>query len=92
MQFGFPQLIAHAAATRPLGAGTVLGSGTISNYGYKAGHACIAELRALETVKKGEPETPFLKFGDRVRIEMLDPSAKSIFGAIDQQVVQRTAA
>jgi fumarylacetoacetate (FAA) hydrolase len=88
MQFGFPQLIAHAAATRPLGAGTVLGSGTISNYGYKTGHACIAELRALETVKKGKPETPFLRFGDRVRIEMLDASGKSVFGAIDQQIVQ----
>jgi fumarylacetoacetate (FAA) hydrolase len=91
MQFGFPRLIAHAAHTRPLGAGTVLGSGTISNYGYKAGHACIAELRALETVKKGKPETPFLRFGDRVRIEMLDAAGKSVFGAIDQQVVQRPA-
>ena len=91
MQFGFHQLIAHAAATRPLGAGTVLGSGTISNYGYKAGHACIAELRALETVKKGEPQTPFLRFGDRVRIEMLDASGKSIFGAIDQAVTPTPA-
>jgi fumarylacetoacetate (FAA) hydrolase len=88
MQFGFPQLIAHAAHTRPLGAGTVLGSGTISNYGYKTGHACIAELRALETVRKIEPLTPFLKFGDRVRIEMLDDAGRSVFGAIDQQVVQ----
>ncbi len=88
MQFGFPQLIAHAAKTRPLGAGTVLGSGTISNYGYERGHACIAELRALETVQKKEPLTPFLKFGDRVRIEMLDASGKSIFGAIEQQVAQ----
>jgi fumarylacetoacetate (FAA) hydrolase len=88
MQFGFHQLIAHAAATRPLGAGTVLGSGTISNYGYKSGHACIAELRALETVQKGEPQTPFLRFGDRVRIEMLDASGKSVFGAIDQRVGQ----
>jgi fumarylacetoacetate (FAA) hydrolase len=88
MQFGFPQLVAHAAATRPLGAGTVLGSGTIANYGYKNGHACIAELRALETVKNGEPRTPFLRFGDRVRIEMPDAAGKSIFGAIDQQVVQ----
>jgi len=91
MQFGFAQLVAHAARTRPLGAGTVLGSGTISNYGYEAGHACIAELRALETVKQGKPETPFLKFGDRVRIEMLDASGNSIFGAIDQQVSERPA-
>jgi fumarylacetoacetate (FAA) hydrolase len=92
MQFGFHQLIAHAAATRPLGAGTVLGSGTISNYGYESGHACIAELRALETVQKGGPQTPFLRFGDRVRIEMLDASGKSVFGAIDQQVGQPAAA
>jgi len=90
MQFHFPQLIAHAAKTRPLGAGTVLGSGTISNYGYKKGHACIAEIRALETVKQGKPSTEFFRFGDRVRIEMLDASGKSIFGAIDQQVVQST--
>jgi len=86
MQFGFHQLIAHAAATRPLGAGTVLGSGTISNYGYESGHACIAERRALETVKKVEPQTPFLRFGDRVRIEVLDAAGGSIFGAIDQPV------
>ncbi len=86
MQFGFHKLIAHAARTRPLGAGTVLGSGTISNYGYKTGHACIAELRALETVEKGQPETAFLKFGDRVKIEMLDATGHSLFGAIEQQV------
>jgi fumarylacetoacetate (FAA) hydrolase len=91
MQFGFPQLVAHAAATRPLGAGTVLGSGTISNYGYKNGHACIAELRALETVRNGGPQTPFLRFGDRVRIEMLDAAGKSIFGAIRQEVVPHPA-
>jgi len=90
MQFDFPHLIAHAAKTRRLGAGTVLGSGTVSNYGYKNGHACIAELRALETVEQGKPVTPFLKFGDRVRIEMLDAEGKSIFGAIDHQVVQYT--
>jgi fumarylacetoacetate (FAA) hydrolase len=87
MYFGFPQLIAHAAKTRRLGAGTVLGSGTISNHGFKNGFACIAEIRALETVEKGQPETPFLSFGDRVRIEMFDPSGNSIFGAIDQAVV-----
>jgi fumarylacetoacetate (FAA) hydrolase len=91
MQFGFHQLIAHAAATRPLGAGTVLGSGTISNYGHQAGHACIAEMRALETVKQGEPQTPFLRFGDRVRIEMLDGSGRSVFGAIDQAVARAPA-
>jgi fumarylacetoacetate (FAA) hydrolase len=90
MQFDFPHLIAHAAGTRPLGAGTVLGSGTISNYGYKDGHACIAEIRALETVQQGKPVTPYLRFGDRVRIEMFDAGSQSIFGAIDQQVVQYT--
>jgi fumarylacetoacetate (FAA) hydrolase len=86
MQFGFHKLIAHAAKTRPLGAGTVIGSGTISNYGYKTGHACIAELRALETVEKGQPETGYLKFGDRVKIDMLDAEGRSVFGAIDQPV------
>ncbi len=86
MQFGFHKLIAHAAKTRPLGAGTVIGSGTISNYGYKTGHACIAELRALETVEKGQPETSYLKFGDRVKIDMLDAEGRSVFGAIEQQV------
>ena len=90
MQFGFHKLIAHAAKTRPLGAGTVLGSGTISNYGYQCGHACIAELRALETVQKGQPETPFLKFGDHVKIEMLDAEGRSLFGAIEQQVALYT--
>ena len=87
MQFDFPRLIVHAAKTRPLPAGTVLGSGTISNYGHDSGHACIAELRAMETVRDGAAATPFLKFGDRVRIEMLDSQGQSIFGAIDQQVV-----
>ena len=91
MQFSFPQLIAHAARTRPLRAGTVLGSGTISNHGHKNGHACIAEIRALETVKNGEPATPYLKFGDRVRIDMVDSDGRSIFGAIDQQVVEHVA-
>jgi fumarylacetoacetate (FAA) hydrolase len=90
MQFGFHKLITHAARTRPLGAGTVIGSGTISNYGYKCGHACIAELRALETVEKGQPETPFLKFGDRVKIDMLDANGASVFGAIEQQVALYT--
>jgi fumarylacetoacetate (FAA) hydrolase len=88
MQFDFPHLIAHAAKTRRLGAGTVLGSGTVSNYGYKNGHACIAEIRALEAVEQGQPATPYLKFGDRVRIEMFDAAGQTIFGAIDHQVVQ----
>lgn len=91
MQFDFPHLIAHAAKTRRLGAGTVLGSGTISNHGHKNGHACIAEIRALETLREGKPATPYLKFGDRVRIEMFDPGGQSIFGAIDQPVTELPA-
>ena len=88
MQFDFPHLIAHAARTRRLGAGTVLGSGTISNHGHGTGHACIAEIRALEALRNGNPATPYLKFGDRVRIEMLDPAGQTIFGAIEHQVVE----
>ena len=87
MQFDFPHLIAHAARTRPLGAGAVLGSGTISNHGHPAGFGCIAERRVADADDGREP-MPFLRFGDRVRIEMLDTSANSIFGAIDHQVVQ----
>ncbi len=86
MTFHFPRLIAHAVKTRPLGAGTIIGSGTISNRNGSAGSACIAERRAIETIKDKEPSTPFLKFGDRVRIDMLDANGKSIFGAIDQTV------
>ena len=88
MQFDFPHLIAHAARTRRLGAGTVLGSGTISNHGHRDGCACLAEIQALETLSNGKPETPWLKPGDRVRIEMFDAPGESIFGAIDQQVRQ----
>lgn len=91
MQFDFPHLIAHAAKTRPLGAGTVLGSGTVSNHGHQAGYACIAEARAAETARDGKPATPFLKFGDRVRIEMLDAGGQTLFGAIDQEVVEYAA-
>ena len=87
MFFDFAQLIAHAAKTRPLCAGTIVGSGTVSNRDRSRGSCCLAEVRTIETIEKGAPETPFLKFGDRVRIEMLDDDGKSIFGAIDQQVV-----
>lgn len=98
MTFDFGTLIAHAAATRPLGAGTIIGSGTVSNReagGGPArpmgeggiGYGCIAELRALETIRQGEPKTPYLRFGDRVRIEMKDPHGHSIFGAIEQEVL-----
>jgi fumarylacetoacetate (FAA) hydrolase len=86
MVFNFPQLIAHAAKTRALAAGTIIGSGTISNRDRAAGSACIAERRMLEQIETGAPSTPFLKFGDRVRIEMCDHDGRSIFGAIDQHV------
>ncbi|PKM33851.1 MAG: 2-keto-4-pentenoate hydratase [Gammaproteobacteria bacterium HGW-Gammaproteobacteria-12] len=86
MTFNFPTLVAHAAKTRPLGAGTVIGSGTVSNYDRSAGSSCLAEKRMLEIVEQGEAKTPFLKFGDRVRIEMFDAAGQSVFGAIDQVV------
>lgn len=88
MTFSFPQLIAHAAKTRSLGAGTIVGSGTVSNKEHSRGSCCIAERRTLEQIESGSAKTPFMKFGDRVRIEMLDGHGKSIFGAIDQEVVR----
>ncbi len=90
MTIEFPRLIAHAAATRPLAAGAIVGSGTVSNADPAAGSACIAEKRALEAIASGEPTTPFLKFGDRVHIEMLDAEDHSLFGAIEQQVIKYT--
>lgn len=87
MTFDFPALIAHAAHTRALGAGTILGSGTVSNRDRKRGSCCIAERRMLETLEHGEPRTPFLRFGDRVEIEMRDQEGRSLFGTIDQRVV-----
>ncbi|MBN9526230.1 MAG: fumarylacetoacetate hydrolase family protein [Alphaproteobacteria bacterium] len=88
MQFDFGQLVAHAAKTRNLRAGTIVGSGTISNYDRSKGWSCFAEIRMIETIDHGAPKTPFMKFGDRIRIEMLDAQGRSIFGAIDQQVVR----
>ena len=88
MTFDFGQLIAHVTKTRRLGAGAIVGSGTISNYDRSLGSCCLAELRMLETIARGKPSTPFLRFGDRVRIEMLDAAGRSIFGAIEQQVVR----
>jgi fumarylacetoacetate (FAA) hydrolase len=88
MTFDFPTLIAHCAKTRRLGAGTIVGSGTVSNVDRSAGSACLAERRMLETIEHGAPRTPFLKFGDRVHIEMRDASGRSIFGAIDQRVTR----
>jgi fumarylacetoacetate (FAA) hydrolase len=90
MNFGFDQLIAHAAATRRLRAGTIIGSGTVSNAGGKKGSACIAERRAIETIASGEPKTPFMKFGDRVRMEARWQD-EPVFGAIDQRVVRIAA-
>jgi hypothetical protein len=86
MTFDFGQLIAHAARTRALVAGSIVGSGTISNVDRSHGSACIAEKRVLETLAGGKPITPFLRFGDRVRIEMRDTEGNSIFGAIDQEL------
>lgn len=88
MTFSFADLIAHASKTRALGAGTIIGSGTVSNQDRSRGSACIAERRSLEQIEHGAPRTPFLRFGDRVRIEMLDPDGHSIFGAIDQKVAK----
>ena len=88
MRFGFAELIAHAARTRGLGAGTIIGSGTVSNRDPAKGCSCLAEKRTREIIDRGEATTPFMGFGDRVRIEMLDASGQSIFGAIDQKVVR----
>jgi len=100
MTFDFGALIAHAARTRPLSAGTIIGSGAVSNRGSDggpgkpvaeggAGYSCLAEQRVVETMLHGEPRTPFLKPGDTVRIEMLDAEGASIFGAIEQTVTTR---
>ncbi len=88
MTFDFLTLIAHAARTRELEAGSIVGSGTVSNVDRSAGSACLAEKRMLEILATGKPVTPFLRFGDRVRIEMFDAAGQSIFGAIDQEVVR----
>jgi fumarylacetoacetate (FAA) hydrolase len=88
MTFDFPRLIAHATLTRRLRAGSIVGSGTVSNTDRSTGSSCLAEKRSLEQIAEGRPRTPFLKFGDRVRIEMLDAQGRSLFGAIDQKVVR----
>lgn len=88
MHFGFHQLIAHAALTRRLSAGTLIGSGTVSNTDRSVGSACIAERRAIETIDCGAPSTAFMRFGDRVRMEARGPQGEVLFGAIDQRVVQ----
>ena len=88
MTFNFHQLIEHVTKTRRLGAGAIIGSGTVSNYDRSKGSSCLAEKRMLETVETGKPETPFMKFGDRVKVEMLDQDGNNIFGSIDQKVSQ----
>ena len=99
MTFDFGQLIAHAAKTRDLAAGTIIGSGTVSNRGADGGpgkpvgeggvgYSCLAEQRMVETISTGKPTTPFLKYGDRVEIEMFDAKRHSIFGRIEQDVVK----
>ena len=89
MTFDFPRLIAHAAKTRTLTAGTIIGSGTVSNCDRTVGSSCIAEKRMLEKIATGEISTPFLQNGDKVKIEMLDKTGQSIFGAIEQRVVMQ---
>lgn len=98
MTFNFSQIVAHAAKTRPLAAGAIIGSGTISNkqdteHGSAikdggVGYSCIAEVRMIETINDGKPTTPFMKFGDTVRIQMDDAEGQSIFGVIDQKIVK----
>ena len=87
MQFNFAQLVAHAAKTRPLSAGTIVGSGTVANEDTGLGASCFAERRTVETLRDGKPSTPFMAFGDVVRIEMFDRAGHSIFGAIEQRMV-----
>lgn len=87
MVFDFPTLVAHAAKTRPLCAGSIIGSGTISNKDSSNGFCCLAEIRMLEKINDGEMKTPFMSFGDSIRIEMTDTDGASIFGAINQKVV-----
>ena len=88
MAFGFHQLVAHAAATRDLVAGTIIGSGTVANANYaEVGSSCISERRAIEIIADGKPATPFMRFGDQVRMSAVDPAGGNPFGSIDQQVV-----
>jgi fumarylacetoacetate (FAA) hydrolase len=89
MVYGFDAMIAYTARSRALAAGSILGGGTVANSDPQRGHGCIVERRAVEEMAEGKARTPFLRFGDRVRIEMLDPAGRSIFGAIDQKVVRQ---
>lgn len=87
MNFHFGQLISHVAKTRRLRAGSIVGSGTVSNKDWSRGVSCIAEKRAIETIQSGQPQTAYMQFGDTIRIEMLGRDGQSVFGAIDQRVV-----
>ena len=90
MQFDFAQLVAHVAKTRPLVAGTIVGSGTIANEDTSLGASCFAEKRTVEALATGKPQTPFMSFGDLVRIEMLDRDGNSLFGAIEQRIERQS--
>ncbi len=91
MQFNFAQLVAHAAKTRPLTAGTIVGSGTVANEDTSLGASCFAERRTVETLETGKPVTPFMRFGDTVRIEMKARDGEDIFGAIEQRIERQPA-
>ncbi|MGY2198474.1 fumarylacetoacetate hydrolase family protein [Pseudomonas gingeri] len=90
MSFSFADLIAHAARTRRLRAGTIIGSGTVSNVDRAVGSACISERRAIEMIEQGQAQTGFMRFGERIRIEAYDRAGDSVFGAIDQRIVDAT--
>ena len=90
MQFDFAQLLAHAAKTRPLSAGTIVGSGTVANEDTSLGASCFAEKRTVETLETGKPITPFMRYGDVVRIEMRSRDGQDIFGAIEQRIEPQT--
>ena len=88
MQFNFAELIAHAAKTRPLAAGCIIGSGTIANHDMAKGSTCLAEKRVLEVIEHGEAKTPFMRFGDTVKIQITNDKGDDIFGTIEQKVVE----
>jgi fumarylacetoacetate (FAA) hydrolase len=87
MTFHFGELMAHLAKTRRVRAGSIVGSGTVSNKDWACGYSCVAEKRAIETIQDGAPSTAFMQFGDTIRIEMLGADGQSVFGAIEQRVV-----
>jgi fumarylacetoacetate (FAA) hydrolase len=92
MNFGFGELVAHAARTRKLGAGTIVGSGTVSNAAREAGSACIAERRVIEIIEQGAASTGYMRYGDRVRMCARTPAGEAPFGAIEQRVLKAGAA